>query len=876
MFQGKRRAQVFSKAALGAGCALLVVGGLAAYSATAAPGGSLSTSSPNPTPEAIEFFEKKVRPVLAEQCFGCHSEQKPQGGLNLRTRAALLQGGALGPALVPGDPEKSLLIRAVRYHDHLKMPPKGKLPETQIRDLEAWVKMGAVWPSERMKDEGGRKNSAGPVHPQKAEVHWSFRPVGMPGVPPVKNRWWVKNPVDAFVLAELEKKGLKPNSYADRPTLIRRVTFDLTGLPPTPEEIAAFVNDRSPDAWEKVVDRLLASPQYGERWGRHWLDVVRYADSNGMDENEVFPHAWRYRDYVIRAFNEDKPYNLFLKEQLAGDLMPAASVEQRYERLTATGMLVMGPKVLAERDKPKLTMDVVDEQIDTVSKAFMGLTVSCARCHDHKFDPIATKEYYALAGIFKSTTTLFGDRGNVNVSGWMERPLAEPEVVVARKKFDGEVKKLQDRIKKCKEAEEKQRLEKELEALEAQAPPAPPMAMAVQDGTVADVPVHIRGSHLTLGEVVPRGFPVVLTAGSRAELPKTSSGRLELAEWIASERHPLTARVLVNRVWQGHFGRGLVATPNDFGTRGERPTHPELLDYLASSFVAGVRGRGAGARGQVTIAPTVSPERKGVGGNGGTGAQIAAAGSDLRGSSYALRNKHYAGGSPYALRDTHYAMGWSIKALHRLILTSAAYRMSSAHTPASYQADPENRLLWRMNRRRLEAEAIRDAMLAASGDLDPTPGEAVFQKYGTVSKYDPKLFEGRKRSIYLPVVRTVGFDMFQIFDAPDAHVTAGKRDVTTVAPQALFMMNSPLVLQQAQKLAERLLAEPAAGERERVERAYLLTLGRAPSTSEAERVLQYLDSHDVREGKAPEALRREAWQSFCQTLFATADFRYVY
>jgi hypothetical protein len=797
-----------------------------------------------PDPKALEFFEAKIRPLLSEQCFACHTGASARGKLSLRSREAMLAGGELGPALVPGDPDKSLLIRAVRYETEPKMPPKGKLSAQQIQDLTDWVKQGAVWPAagkgsgfrvQGSAGGGAASTAPGTRTPAVAKPHWAFQPVATPKIPTVKAKGWVKTPIDAFVLATLEKQGLKPNGWADRHTLIRRATFDLTGLPPAPEEVEAFMADKSPDAWPKVIDRLLASPAYGERWARHWLDVARYADTNGQDENIIFGNAYRYRDYVVQALNADKPWDQFIREQLAGDLLPAATEAEKRDHLIATGFLVMGPKVLAEPDKPKLIMDVVDEQIDVTTRGFMGVTVSCARCHDHKFDPIPTKDYYGLAGIYKSTTTFHSDQGIV--SRWNERVVDAPEVVAAREAYNASVKALQQSIKDAKEPAEKTRLQEELKARQAKAPPAPAMAMAVEDGKVENVRVHIRGNHLTLGDEVPRHF---LTLASRepSVLDEKRSGRLELANWIASPSNPLTARVLVNRVWEHHFGRGLVGTPDNFGKLGEAPTHPELLDWLARDFVS---GEGSGFRVQGSGAAPPNPPK--FGGAGG-------------------------------------ARPWSLKRLHRLIMLSAAYGMSSEYNAVAATKDPEDRLLWRMNRQRLEAEAIRDAMLAASGQLDRTmggmglsgkSGYATNDQSGNVGQYVTN-----RRSIYLPVVRNAVYDMFQVFDFVDPSVLNGHRAMTTVAPQALFLMNSPFAAGQAKHLAELLLALPGTDDPHRVDAAYRRALGRPATPAETARALRYIQAVvNDSTGKESEKARLTAWQTFCQALFASNEFVYV-
>jgi mono/diheme cytochrome c family protein len=650
--------------------------------------------------------------------------------------------------------------------------------------------------------------------------HWSFRPVRDPRPPEPPKRIasdggsaapaWGQSPIDRFVLVRLIEQGLEPSPAADRRTLIRRVTFDLTGLPPTPGEIDAFLADESPRAFATVVDRLLESPHYGERWGRHWLDVVRFAETTANDANAVMRYAYRYRDYVVDAFNRDLPYDQFIVEQLAGDLLRAtesngdasagdatnpADMSAYVRRMIATGFLMIGPKALAETDKEQTRLDIVDDQIDVTGRAFLGLTLACARCHDHKFDPIPTVDYYALAGIFRGTEP-FADEVR-NASMWWEYPLFEAP---------GE---------------------------------APFMVMAPKEGMPRNLRVHVRGNRFSLGRVAPRGFLQVLakddasisgTPTASEPLPTTGSGRLELARWIASADNPLTARVLVNRVWQHHFGQGLVATGDNFGPRGEAPSHPELLDYLAARFVEG---------------------------------------------------------------------GWSVKGLHRLMLLSSTYQQQSRVHERGQQLDPDNRLLWRMPRRRLEAESIRDAMLAVSGGLDRSigGGESAAIMYEVAEVLDGKrgfaanrlqtnhaiYTDSTRRSIYLPVVRNALPDVLALFDAADPNGVTPQRNDTTVPSQALFSMNSPFVRQQALRLARGLLADGSASDAARVGRAYALVLGRPPSDEEVAEAAQYVSQYlslasaeaDAT-GEAGQAERRlAAWQSYCQLLFCLNEFLYV-
>ncbi len=502
--------------------------------------------------DRVEFFEKHIRPALTQHCYECHSNArgKSAGDLLLDSRPAMERGGESGKVIEAGRPDESLLVEAIRY-ESLEMPPGKQLDDETIRLFEEWIRQGAVDP----RDEQTAPGDADSIDVEAGRKFWSFRPRENVPIPNPESDWG-SSAIDCFILEKLHEMGLEPTEEADRPTWLRRVTFDLIGLPPTVEQLDEFTADQRPDAYERVVDRLLASPHYGERWGRHWLDLARYADTNGADENHKYPEAWRYRDYVVTAFNGDKPYDCMIHEQLAGDLLPAESEVERCENLTATGFLVLGPKMLAEQDKEKLVADIVDEQLDTFGKVFLGLTLGCARCHDHKFDPVTAKDYYALAGVFHSTKTM--EHLN-HVSQWNERELPvqshEQDIVANGKSLD----------------------------------PAKAKVMAADESKVTLAALHVRGNHLQLsGDPLPREVPEVLrSANVPTEFPSNASGRLELAQWLTHPDHPLTARVMVNRIWQGHFGQGLVRSPSNFGMRGQPPTHPKLLDWLASEFIRG-------------------------------------------------------------------------------------------------------------------------------------------------------------------------------------------------------------------------------------------------------------------------------------------------
>ena len=780
-----------------------------------------------PGPEQLRQFETHVRPILDEHCLKCHGSAKQWAGLRLDSREAILKGGESGPAAVAGEPDASLLIRAVRHEDeNLKMPQDDKLTDQQIEILTSWVKSGLPFPAASAASKRNRDPN-----------HWAFNPPAEAAIPAVQNSAWPQSDLDRFILARLEASGISPAPKADKRALIRRVTFDLTGLPPTPEEISAFLNDERPEAYSELIERLLSSPAYGERWGRHWLDVARYADSNGLDENVAHGNAWRYRDYVVRSMNADKPFDQFIREQLAGDQLEASSEEVRNELLTATGFLSIGPKVLAEVNMPKMRMDIVDEQIDTVGRVFLGMTFGCARCHDHKFDPIGTADYYGLAGIFKSTRTM---DTYTKVAKWHEYPLKSAEATQMQADYDAQIasKKMaiESTIKSADEAlqaslpggetlpESKEsqypettraeltKLREELAALE-KAPPELPSSMGVTEDEIIDVPIHVRGNPSRLGDVVPRHVPAVMKGPESPIFSGQHSGRRELAEWLVSDRHPLTSRVLVNRVWRWHFGRGLVASADNFGLLGEKPSHPELLDWLATEFI---------------------------------------------------RRK------------------WSLKEMHRLILLSSTYQQSTQVSEEAVTTDPDNRLWSRFPVRRLAAEEIRDSLLFVSGQLDATMGGSLLKVKNRGYLFDHTSidttdYNSRRRSLYLPVIRNNVFEMFQLLDFPDPAVPTGDRATTTVAPQALMMMNSDFVMQAADSLATTVLASSST-DAERIKHVYVTCLGREPAEEEVARDIQLIQdtlqafSTDTRS----DADRLSAaWSVMCQVVLASSEFTYL-
>jgi mono/diheme cytochrome c family protein len=905
-----------------------------------------------PSKDALDFFEAKVRPVFVDKCYNCHDgsgANSVKGGFTLDTRGGLLKGGESGKsAIVPGDPAASPLIVAVKWSDeHLKMPPKAehRLSAEQVADLEAWVKMGAPDP----------RTGAPTAAPAAAAAknHWAFQKPKEPAIPAVKKSGWVRSPVDTFVLAKLEVKGLSPAPQADKRTLIRRATFDLTGLPPTPDEVAAFESDPSPDAFAKVIDRLLASPAYGERWGRYWLDIARYADTKGyvFEEERRFPFAYTYRDWVIRALNEDLPYDQFLTQQIAADKLPLGDDKRP---LAAMGFLTIGRRFL--NNQP----DIIDDRIDVVTRGTMALTVQCARCHDHKFDPIPIDDYYSLYGVFSasqepreqpvigtpaqtaknaefekelakrrdavdaflkkqhtemvpklrtaegiksylaavyefnhqsdkdrmderrfsSARELSGFvlgrwRGFLNSKKDKHDPIFAPWVAfaaVAPAEFAAKTKEVTetvvdkapadkaihplvaekfagkppasiaevaqryaellssfDKPEKLADANQEalrqvlqgegtptnialadaanllrrdtrntlRDLQKKVEALQANNPDAPPRAMVLVDNPSPGNPrIFLRGNPANPGKEVPRQFLSILT-GDQREPFKDGSGRLDLAKAIASPDNPLTARVMVNRVWTWHFGSALVRTPSDFGLRSEPPTHPELLDYLALRFVEG---------------------------------------------------------------------GWSVKKLHRLIMLSATYQQGSDYNTVAHKADPENTLLWRMNRRRMEFEALRDSVLAVSGKLDRTLGGRPADITGDSNN--------PRRTIYGFIDRQNLPGMFRAFDfaSPDTH--SPQRFTTTVPQQALFMMNSPFVVNQAKALAAR---PEIAGESEpskRVEKMYRILYGRPPTADEIWSAAEFIRGEaSYASPGTPSALT--PWERYAQVLLESNEFVFV-
>jgi Protein of unknown function (DUF1549)/Protein of unknown function (DUF1553)/Planctomycete cytochrome C len=773
------------------------------------------------SPDQLAFFEKNIRPVLVKECYSCHSAtaMKIKGGLKLDTREALRKGGETGPAVIPGDTKKSLLLKALSHKDEtLKMPPKKKLSDEAVSLFEKWVAMGAPDPR-----DGTATVVKTEIDIEKGRKFWSFQPVKKPAVPTVKDAAWPKGDIDRFLLAEIEARGLKPVADADPRTLFRRLTFDLIGLPPSPEDVEEFVKQYKANpqaALETAVDKLLASPRFGERWGRHWLDVARYAESSGRAANFAYPHAWRYRDYVIAAFNADKPYDQFIREQLAGDLLTAKDDKEKANFLTATGFLAVGPKSHDERNPRQFQMDLADEQIDVTFQAFQGLTVACARCHDHKFDPIPQKDYYALSGIFRSTETCYGTIRIIQSNH--PSPLVtlpkdsgakvglEPLTTERREAIDKQIKDLRDQasnltgqdafIRRIFLQARRATLESQLNLYDPEGKPKL-LAMGVRDrARPTDSRVYTRGELDQPGETVTRGFPRVLA--TKQPTISNGSGRRELADWIASKDNPLTARVMANRVWLHLIGRGLVVTPDNFGNSGQAPSHPALLDHLAAVFTDN---------------------------------------------------------------------GMSVKKLIRTVVLTRTYQLSSQFDAKNCEADPDNVLVWRMPKRRLEAEALRDTMLALGGRLELTEPKGSPVARGGEGNVGFRFRAGgdasdAHRTVYMPIVRDLVPEALALFDFPDPSLIIGERPTTTIPGQALYLMNNPFVLKQAEALADKILAG-TDDDNAKLIRAYQLCYSRPPSEKELSSARRFLQDYSQKQGS-----RRSTWAVLCQAFFASAEF----
>lgn len=939
-------------------------------------------SEPSTTAEGIAFFEAKIRPVLLTHCVECHSDdsEKMDGGLALDRRAGWQVGGDSGPAITPGDSTASLLMSAIRY-DSIEMPPKGKLPDAVIADFEKWIDMGAPDPRDEAMPSGVRGSE---IDWDAAAKFWAFRAPVETAAPESSGDADAGDAIDRFVAAKLNDAGVLAAPIADPLVRLRRLCFDLTGLPPSVELIEAFRADPSDQHWRRIADRLLHSPEYAEHWGRHWLDVARYADSNGSDFNATFHDAWRYRDFVIHSFAHDKPFDHFVVQQVAGDLMEESDKDIATENLIATGFLMLGTKMLSERDKEKLEMDVVDDMIDTVGRSLLGLTLGCARCHDHKFDPVPTEDYYALAGIFRSTQVLDGESQKY-VSTWHKRPLpADPDHVRRIEEYDAESQRLTTAIAKAKKSvaeaenaakqpgdeivfddtqakktgdwqsttyskpyhgegyvhdqnrdkgnakvtftgptepgtyevriafsggpnrasnvpvmlnlggqeddetlirrftinqriepaidklwhslgnhdfvdaklahlvirndgtdgyvladgvmyirsapasptesksseqviadaqaaadlvakakDEQQRLEADLKQLESKRPAPLPMAMAVRDAAkIGDTFICVRGEVSNRGPEVARGFLRICSSGAPPSIPDGQSGRLQLAHWLTDPDNPLTARVIVNRVWMHLFGEGLVRTVDNFGIQGERPSHPELLDNLAIEFV----------------------------------------------------------------RD-----GWSIRRLVRRLVMTRTYNQSSQYDEAAFTIDPDNRLLWRANRRRVQAESMRDTLLIAAGQLDTTPSIAPMAGFGVLvsqnvaTPTEIKIDQTPRRSIYLPVIRGELLPLLTTFDFADPDLIVGRRESTNVPSQGLTLLNNPDVIQWCRTAAERMIAANSTSDA-RLRMAYHSILQRDPTDQESVWMTEFISGFDN---------ELEGWTKAVQALVASTGYRFL-
>ncbi|MEE3368899.1 MAG: PSD1 and planctomycete cytochrome C domain-containing protein [Planctomycetota bacterium] len=736
-----------------------------------------------------EHFERRIRPLLLTRCTRCHGVQQARGDLRLDTREGLHRGGQSGPAIDPEQPQNSRLLQAVRRSGALQMPPdvKRKLSAAEIADLEQWLADGATWSDAAVSEEPGFAQAE----------HWAFQPVERPRLPAVRERTWSRTPIDRFLLSRLEATRSPTAPQAGRRVLLRRVTFNLTGVPPTAAELQTFLGSAAPDAFDRVVDRLLGSPRYGERWARHWLDIVRYADSNGLDENRAYVNAFHYRDFVIDAFNSDVAFDEFVRSQIAGDLLPPpphpaerkqADWQAHLARLSAnrtraTGFLSLGPKGLREVDPVKMEMDIIDDQIATLGKSLLGLTLECARCHDHKFDPITTADYYALAGIFKSTRTMqqIVDKRGKGDGFWLER-----EVV--------------------------------LDPLDA--PTSSKVSvMCVEEGVSQNLRVHRRGSHLDLGEEVPRGLPGILTRQQAAvDIGESESGRLQMARWITAPGHPLTSRVIVNRIWQWHMGMGLVETPDNFGRLGSPPVDAALLDWLASELVA---------------------------------------------REWSLKRLHRVllGAASYRTLGVPVAPG-------------AASSVASLPTALAAAGG--------FPRRRLTAEEIRDTLLFVADLLDGRMHGTLLtlksRQYVNDAKTGRHLvgYDNYRRSIYQPVIRNKVYSLFQTFEFPTPSLVTGRRATTTVPPQMLLLMNSQLVAQCGRAMAVGLRKRMPHTAADRIRLAYETAFGRPPAEGELRRTRQFLGQFESTLAELdPQERQARSWQAFCQALMLSNEFVYV-
>ena len=810
---------------------------------------ALSASAAEPDAEQTRFFEAKVRPLLIETCYKCHGPEKQKSGLRLDSRAGSIAGGEQGPAVVPGKPEESLLVTAISHQDDLKMPPNKKLSTEQVADLTRWVQMGAPWPGAETSTAAAAPRPAKKgekVITEKDRAHWAFQPIRRPALPKVKESGWVRNPIDMFILANLEAKGLPRNPPAEKAELLRRAYYDLTGLPPTPEEVDAFVNDPAPDAYETRVDRLLDSPHYGEKWGRHWLDLVRFAETNSYERDNPKPSAWRFRDYVIRSFNADKPYPQFVREQIAGDEIAPDDPDA----ITATGYYRLGIWDDEPTDREQARYDGLDDIVATTGQVFLGVTIDCARCHDHKIDPITQKDYYRLLSFFRNINDfhnggptdeaplLGGAKGRAAFESHVKdlrqrREDLAAKIAVIENELKANAKQAQGKVEDVRalirarglEILGKDRLAEyrllrlRLRALELEKPAGETALCVTEAGSVApETHVLLRGNPHVPGDRVEPGFLTVLSLPDPA-IPtpppgaKTTGRRSALARWLTDPANPLPARVLANRLWQHHFGRGIVRSPNNFGTQGDKPTHPALLDWLASELNAN---------------------------------------------------------------------GDRLKPLHQLIMTSNTYRMSSRPNAEALAKDPINDAFWRFDMRRLSAEEIRDSVLAVSGSLNPSMfGPGVYPEIPAevmAGQSQPgkgwghsSPAEAARRSVYVHVKRSLLMPFLESFDIPETDRSSPVRFSTTQPTQALAMLNGKFLNDQAEVLAHRLKREAGANPEAQVRRALRLVTCRNPTESEMHRGLTLLSDLTTRDGLS----RDEALKAFCLVSLNLNEFLFL-
>jgi hypothetical protein len=756
--------------------------------------------SPEVASAQAEFFETKVRPLLVSKCYSCHTSSQ-SGGLRLDSRDAMMKGGKDGAVVDLSHPDASLLVKAIHYQDaSLQMPPATQMEPAEVAVLEEWIKGGAFWP-------GGSAKPSDLKVTAKDRKFWAYKVPVAPAVPTVAGKW-AYNDLDRFVLANLEAKKIRPVRDADKRTLQRRVTFDLTGLPPTPQEVAEFMADKSRDAYPKLVERLLASKAYGERWGRIWLDVVRYSDTSSNSADFPIPDIYKYRDYVVQAFAEDKPYDRFIREQIAGDLLPASTEAQHWQNVIATGYLA----------DTNITEDPVSDAVDNIGHAFLGTTLACARCHDHKFDPVPTADYYGIYGVLASTH--FATTGTEEVRYQRGLIYRDPKVVESQdyKDFEEQLKPIADSIAAVIQLPYFDDILPLLQARRMalfQNAPHFETAYAVSEGKPHDERIQHYGSKKDLGDEVPRHFLQVL---GNSDLPAGTkgSGRLEMANWIASPENPVTARVIVNRIWQGHFGTGIVATPNDFGSRGAAPSNQALLDYLATQFVA---------------------------------------------------------------------KGWSIKAMHRMILLSHTYQLSSDDSPEAEQNDAENKYLWRHSRTRMDAEEIRDAMLATSGKLDTSPaGPQPFppEYEWNYSGHAPfhAVYETNHRTLYVMAQRSRRHPYLGLFDGANPSISVATRDTSVTPLQALYFMNASFPKECAAALAKQ-LGESSTSGKEEIREAFVRIYGRPPDAQEADASLKFVEQADAlylarKPGdEDPRKAHTEALSNLIQALYASNEFMFL-